>query len=1022
MKWYKRLRLRGKIIFMMMLVSFTVLCITNVLYVSRMIPSLKESMVNEYSNYAQLIGNSVIGSLLFSDTETANEILSPLVNQESIVGAVIYNDDVTYFAGYGSDANSGGLFLENRAKPLFELYVEYTFLQNNLVIISPIFYDKTLIGYIYLEADVTARNAEFYWQVLLSIVTFLLSLVLAYVLANILQNVVTDPVNSIVMLMNQVSGSKDFSLRATLKNDDELGRLGDGFNDMLSRIESRDLELNEYKASLEAKVEERTLQLNQATDEANAATEAKSDFLAKMSHEIRTPLNAIIGFSKLTLRAELKNKQRENLTKILDSSETLLGLINDILDFSKIEAGKLELENVEFRLDKVIQRSMGVIGLRAYEKNLELINFISHDVPRYLIGDSLRLQQIITNLSTNAVKFTNTGSVSVMISRVNSESGAKLKIAVGDTGVGISQEQQDKLFQSFSQADNSVTRKYGGTGLGLSICKQLCELMGGNITVSSEQGVGSTFTFTVLLRESNRPEIEANHVSTLSELNILIVDDNELSRKVICESLKRVARNIDTANDGLEALNRVQSALDQNVVYDLIIMDWKMPNMDGLEAAKIIRRDLGQNTPEILMVSAFDKEEVMPEANKLGLTHFLEKPFTASSLVDYLGEMLDGVEPVNEIHESSLKAPDLRGNHILLVEDNKLNQQVAAGFLYEMNLQVDFANNGVEAIEKLSNKHSYDLVLMDIQMPVLDGLTATTKIRDDLKLDLPIVAMTAHAMDEDSRKSKAAGMDEHLSKPIELRELYRVLTAYLKVRPEAGAVEHIIEAAPKLNENVTAEHRNQPYLVSQNSFVQTLSSMPELNIKHSLTLLNGNTKMLEEFVYEFVPNNELCTELKDALAKPDIDKINLISHTLKNQLSYLGALELRDLANELEAISKLTSSKPTSVNSEIVLQIAQTLLLKLDSLVVKLSAAIPARSKDFHRFEKGKTNELIGLLIAKLLANDDTAEGIAAELGNFCRDTDFEDKAKQIIVNTAALKFDEALKETRKLSQQIKNQ
>lgn len=1021
MTWYNRLRLRGKIIFMMMLVSFTVLCITNVLYVSRMIPSLKESMVNEYSNYAQLIGNSVIGSLLFSDTQTANEILSPLANQKSIVGAVIYNDDATYFAGYGLDANSGGVFLEDTAKPLFELHVEYTFLQNDLSIISPIFYDKTLIGYIFLEVDVSQRNTEFYWQVLLSIVTFLLSLVLAYVLANILQNVVTDPVNNIVELMNQVSISKDFSVRAMLKSNDELGRLGDGFNDMLSRIENRDLELNEYKSSLEAKVEQRTLQLNQATDEANAATEAKSDFLAKMSHEIRTPLNAIIGFSTLTLRTELKNRQRENVSKILDSSETLLGLINDILDFSKIEAGKLELEDVEFSLEKVIQRSMGVIGLRAYEKNLELINYISHDVPKYLIGDPLRLQQVITNLSTNAVKFTNSGSVSVMISRVNSKSGAKLKIAVGDTGLGISQEQQDKLFQSFSQADNSVTRKYGGTGLGLSICKQLSELMGGSISVTSELGVGSTFTFTVLLRESTRTDIEASHVSSLSDLNILIVDDNELSRKVICESLNRVAKNIDTANDGLEALNRVQSALDQNVVYDLIIMDWKMPNMNGLEAAKIIRRDLGQNTPEILMVSAYDKEAVMPEANKLGLTHFLEKPFTASSLIDYLGEMLEGVEAVNVIHESSLIAPDLRGNHILLVEDNKLNQQVATGFLKEMNLQVDFANNGMEAIEKLLNQlateRRYDLVLMDIQMPVMDGLSATRKIREDLKLDLPIVAMTAHAMDEDSRKSKAVGMDEHLSKPIELNELYRVLTSYLKIRPESELVAYNIQPEPKLNEGIIAVYSNKPYRVSKDMFLRALSSIAELNIKHSLTLLNGNSKMLEEFVYEFVPQNELCTELKAAIAESDIDKINMISHTLKNQLSYLGALELRDMADELETISK-----PTSVNSEVVLQSAQTLLVTLDSLIVKLCDAIPPRSKDLHRFEKGKTNELIGLLIAKLLAHDDTAEGIAAELGNFCRDTEFEDKAKHIVNNTAALKFDKALEETRSLSQQIKKQ
>lgn len=986
MKFYRELKLREKIILLMMLVSFTVLGITNVLYVSRMIPNLKESMVSEYSNYAVLIGNSVVGSLLFADTETADEVLRPLVNQNDIVSVVIYNDKAGYFAGYGSGNNGDDALKDKLKGASSELTVHYTFLDNRLVIISPIFYDGALIGHVKLAANVSDKNAEFYSQLIISFVTFLLSLLLAYGLATRFQKVVTVPVSRIVELMQRVSSDNDFSVRAELRTNDELSRLGEGFNNMLGAIESRDLELNEYKTSLEEKVERRTEQLKLATQEANAATDAKSDFLAKMSHEIRTPLNAIIGFSKLTLRTELEHKQRENLNKIQDSSETLLGLINDILDFSKIEAGKLELEQVEFNLERVVQRAMGVIGLRAYEKNLELINYIAPEVPKFLIGDPLRLQQIIINLCTNAVKFTEKGSVSVMIDAERTEDAIKLKIEVTDTGIGISQDRQKNLFQSFSQADNSITRKYGGTGLGLTICKQLCELMGGEISVASQEGEGSKFVFTAVLQEAE-PELEdSDHSSFISSMNILIVDDNGLSRKVISDSLVRAASNIDTAVDGLDALNKVQVALDANHPYDLIIMDWKMPNMDGLEAAKIIKRDLEQDTPEILMVSAYEKEKVMPEASEFGLTHFLEKPFTASSLVDYLGEMLNGNEQVNFSHRSELQAPNLAGQRVLLVEDNRLNQQVALGFLSETNLEIDIAANGQLAIDALTSGKAYDLVFMDVQMPVMDGLTATKKIREELKLDLPIVAMTAHAMDEDSRKSKSVGMNEHLSKPIELQELYSVLTTYLQVSA----------SDPESQDNGTQE--SDPAINEQ--FWDEMNTVSGVDSDAALALFNGNMRMLEDFVQEFISNNHLIADLEIAINQTNVEEINRISHTLKNQLAYLGAEQLRDMAKELELISTRQS-----VNANVVLHSAHTFFEKLHDLSRRLQDAITPRHQEKAEFDLEVCLERLNLLITKLQKKDMGSEDIAIEIDSICRNTEFQSAAENLLTAASDLNF-----------------
>ncbi len=1003
MKIYSELRLREKIIFMMMVVSITTLAITNVLYVARMIPSLKQNTVAEYSNYATLIGNSVIGSLLFADTDTANEVLRPLANQKSIVSAVIFDSRGNYFAGYAQIEPVHPDVLTTSFKESEGLSVDYSFLQNNLEVNAPIAFDGTVIGYIQMQVDVANKNFEFYSQLIISILTFIVSILLAYILATRLQKVITGPVNKIVSLMQKVSQTNDFSTRASLSTNDELAKLGDGFNDMLSRLQSRDAELVEYREQLEEKVVQRTQQLNLAIKEANAATEAKSDFLAKMSHEIRTPLNAIIGFSNLTLRTHLQPEQRENLVKVLNSSETLLGLINDILDFSKIEAGKLTLESVDFDVDKVVQRALNVIGLRAHEKNIELISYIDPAVPNFVVGDPLRLQQIIINLCSNAVKFTESGSVTVMVKRKRAPitSGIKLIIEVADTGIGISKQQQSKLFQSFSQADNSVTRKYGGTGLGLIICKQLSELMGGGISVESEPGQGSTFIVTAVFGESKAPLVSAPQTfDALADMNLLVVDDNDLTRKVICDCLQQSARKIDTATDGLEALQQVKASIKQRQPYDLIIMDWKMPNMDGLEAAKIIKNELGLDSSEILMISAYDKEQVLEEANKIGVSHFLEKPFSARSLIDYLHQMLLGETSQEHTEEDNGVIPKYQGLRILLVEDNKLNQQVAKGFLAETLVELDIVENGQRAIEKLSQPNDYKLVLMDVQMPVMDGLTATQKIRNELKLDVPVIAMTAHAMDSDIIKAEKAGMNGYLSKPIDVEALYRILDKYLGGNNPEGMATSVVP------------QQMSYYQFTSSKLLQDIQHIRELDVDSALKLYYGQYQMFEDFVHEFITDQQLRDDLKTAIDDQNMDEINRTSHTLKSLLSYVGAVELRDMASAIEV-----SSGDPSNNQADILKEAARLSIRLENLTVQLKQAIAPRAPSSSSAESLNLDEIMARLGTLLASRDMEAEETAVKLANVLKGSRSGPLADEIADLSSQLKFEAALELLEKMRQ-----
>jgi len=857
--------------------------------------SYRAALVERLSVMADVIATNSTAAIAFSDPVTAEKVLAALRAESQVNHAMLLDLELKQLAQYQSHGTHTGHAVAGEDLSWINQAVDagqatQRFDSDDLDLFMPVRLDEEVIGYLVIEAHLDAYYRQMGQLALFVLAVLVLVMIGVYALSNRLQRRISGPIQALAEGMREVSEQQDYALRVSAGDDDEVGELIKRFNDMLGEVGDRDRELAEHRQELESKVEERTADLLAAKDAAEAASRAKSDFLATMSHEIRTPMNGVLGMTELLLDSGMDMRQQRLAETAHRSGENLLAVINDILDFSKIEAGKLQLDEEDFDLRELMEDTLELLAGQAHRKGLELVPDLPPDLPRGVRGDPVRLRQVLVNLLGNAVKFTDHGEVRLSLqSAPMDDDRLALRFAVSDTGPGISSAKQSVIFDAFSQADGSTTRRYGGTGLGLAISQRLVTLMGGGIELESEEGQGATFHFTIGMTQTAPPDQALGDVSALRGLRALLVDDHAVNREILHNQISAWGMRDAEAEGGRDALQLLRQAANDGDPFRIVLLDWHMPGMDGMELARAIQSDPLIPPLQMIMLSSagFDADSI--EARQIGVECALNKPVRQQLLLQCLRRVTgSSAEPSQVASSRTSSAPSCDGR-ILVVEDNPINHQVARDMLELLGFSAELATDGSEAVKAVAD-NQYDLILMDCHMPVLDGFGAARGIREiEAREGRPraaVVALTADVQKGIQEQCREAGMDAYMSKPFSLDRLRDVLNEWLpQERPVAD--QPAATPAPSLADATAA--------VIDDTSLQQLRSLGQARGKD---LLGDILRLYLEHAPQQV--QAIHAALSDGAA----EHLHKLSHNLKSSSAQVGAMALSETFASLETAAR----------------------------------------------------------------------------------------------------------------------